>query len=135
MEFYEAVRLNALHAVHNKDDDYYLRFIFRWYSKTFHTPLHMVDDLPLIDVITAYYEEMYEKMDEDALIQEKYKSSMTPEEWAEKLRKEEEEDLAFMETMMSKQKVENVKTPLPKMEIVEVPKEEGFSLSFADVPI
>ena len=56
MDIFEAVKLNALESVVNPDSEYYLRFMFRWYSKTFHTPLHMVPDLPLVEVLTAYYE-------------------------------------------------------------------------------
>jgi hypothetical protein len=135
MDIYEAVKINALNAVVNPDEEYYLRFIFRWYSKTFHTPLHLIPDLPVIDILTAYYEELYEKMEKDDLAHEKLKSSMTPEEWAEKLKNEEMDDLAFMETIMSKNKVDSVKVPEQKNIVPVPPMDEGFSLSFGDVPI
>lgn len=134
MDIYEAVKINALHSVLKPDEEYYMRFIFRWYSKTFHTPLHLVPDLPVIDVLTAYYEDMYEKMEEGDLAQERIKSSMSAEEWAEKLKNEEMDDLAFMETIMSKKKVESIKAPeLRKEPLPEL--DEGFALSFGDVPI
>jgi hypothetical protein len=134
MDIYEAVKINALHSVIKPDEEYYMRFIFRWYSKTFHTPLHLVPDLPVIDVLTSYYEDMYEKMEEADLIQERIKSSMSAEEWAEKMKNEEMDDLAFMETIMSKKKVESIKAPMLKKEALPE-LDEGFALSFGDVPI
>jgi len=40
--------------------DYNLRRIFREYSKLFHTPLHVVHELPIEFVIQAWLEEHYE---------------------------------------------------------------------------
>jgi hypothetical protein len=134
MDIFEAVKINALQSVVNPDSDYYLRFMFRWYSKTFHTPLHVVPDLPLIDVLTAYYENMYENMKEEDLYEEKLRSSMTPEEWADKLKQEEMDDLAFLEAFQSKKKVEDVRLREGKKELVPN-MEDGFALSFGDVPI
>lgn len=51
------------------DSDYELRQIFRWYSKTFSTPLHQVVELPLEDVLRAWYEEEFEGMKEEDLEQ------------------------------------------------------------------
>lgn len=47
------------------DGDYFLRRIFRWYSKTFATPLHAVYELPLDDILTHYWESQYEDMEDD----------------------------------------------------------------------
>jgi hypothetical protein len=58
----KAARLLALKSVLNPDEDYYLRRVFRWYSRTFHTPLHVVPDLPLEDILEAYYEHVYEEI-------------------------------------------------------------------------
>lgn len=134
MEIIEAVKINALNSVLNPDPEYQLRYMFRWYSKTFFTPLHMVPDLPLVEVLTAYFESSYENMKEDELAEEKLKNSMTPEEWAEKLKQEEMDDLAFLETMRTKQKLEDLKVKEAKKELVP-PQDEGFALSFGDVPI
>ena len=43
------------------------RSVARWYSKTFATPLHEVEDLPRLDIIQAYFEEHYENMNEGEL--------------------------------------------------------------------
>jgi hypothetical protein len=134
MDIFEAVKINALQSVVNPDSDYQLRSMFRWYSKTFHTPLHVVPDLPLIDVLTAYFESSFENMKDDELAEEKLKSSMTPEEWAERLKQEEMEDLAFLEAFQSKKKVEDVRLKEGKKELISK-QEEGFALSFGDVPI
>lgn len=61
----KALRILALKSVLDPDVDYYYRKIFRWYSKEFHTPLHIVDDLPLEDVLQAYYESRYEDVNND----------------------------------------------------------------------
>lgn len=41
--------------------DYQLRRVFRDYSARFHTPLHVVETLPLEDVLTHYWEAYYEE--------------------------------------------------------------------------
>jgi septal ring factor EnvC (AmiA/AmiB activator) len=63
-----ALRILALKEAVNKQqsNDYQLRSIFRWYSKTFHTPLHLVYNLPELDVLQAYYEDAYEHLSESA---------------------------------------------------------------------
>jgi hypothetical protein len=43
------------------------RKVARWYSKTFATPLHTVDDLPRLDIILAYFSEHYENLEEGEL--------------------------------------------------------------------
>jgi hypothetical protein len=67
MDLIKAIQLRALSNVILDDDDaeYRLRFVFRWYSKAFATPLHQVPDLPLTDVLTAYFEERYESMTDE----------------------------------------------------------------------
>ena len=44
--------------------DFNLRGIKRWYSKNYHTPLHLVDNIPEYDILQAYYEETYSSMDQ-----------------------------------------------------------------------
>lgn len=135
---YEAIKISAIDSVLNKNDDYIIRYIFRWYSKTFHTPLHTVADIPMVDILTSYYEELYEKMEPEELKGERIRSSMTTEEWAERLRQEEMEELAFMEAIQSDKRIGGEK----KIETAPVaqtePAEElgdGFNMSFEDIPI
>lgn len=42
------------------DEAYYLRRLSRWYSKTFSTPLHLVESLPVYVILRAYFEEKFE---------------------------------------------------------------------------
>lgn len=46
------------------DSEAHFRAICRWYSITFHTPLHLVEELPEDDVLVAYYEKTYEDMED-----------------------------------------------------------------------
>lgn len=70
MDLVEAIRLISLRLVVNSqsrksedvDPDYELRKIFRWYSKTFCTPLDRVEELPIVDILSAYFEETYEEL-------------------------------------------------------------------------
>lgn len=69
----EAIRLAALQVVfdsHRKkpkepDPEYFLRRVFRAYSKKFFTPLHEVEELPLDDVLQHFWEEHFEEVGED----------------------------------------------------------------------
>jgi len=65
VNYYEALRLRAMRSVLKPDSDYQIRNVLRWYSKTYHTPLHFVETLPLEAIFTAFYEEQYEKMSEE----------------------------------------------------------------------
>lgn len=62
INYFLALRTIALRDVLMASGEYHLRSVFRWYSRTFHTPLHEVGDLPQEDVLRAYYEEHYEAM-------------------------------------------------------------------------
>ncbi len=55
----------ALANVSDPDSAYFYRYVCRWYSKTFHTPLHLTYGLPSQDIFMAYFEEGYEAMDDD----------------------------------------------------------------------
>lgn len=71
MNIYEAIRFAALRNVVKEGDlDYAMRKIFRWYSKTFHTPLHVVEELPTEYILQHYWESQYEDLDEQKLEQE-----------------------------------------------------------------
>lgn len=72
LDLLRVVRLCAWGAVHHNEDDYYLRHIFRWYSREFHTPLHLVEDLPLVDVLTHFYECQYEELKDEERLQQLY---------------------------------------------------------------
>jgi hypothetical protein len=74
VNLWEALQLSALRDVwfdrNSKaglDPEYRFRKIFRWYSETFSTPLHLVDTLPLEDVVRAWCENEYEEMTDEEL--------------------------------------------------------------------
>jgi HEPN domain-containing protein len=68
LDYYKALRVLALAEVikDNPSAQYSLRRVFRWYSKEFHTPLHIVEELPTHDVLTHYYESHYEGLEDDS---------------------------------------------------------------------
>ena len=66
------------------------RRIFRWYSKNFSTPLHEVADLPLEDVLQAYYEDTYERLDKDQIEPIRARLAETDDDRLRRLEEEEE---------------------------------------------
>jgi hypothetical protein len=62
MDVLEAIQLEALRSVMEDDSEYLLRRIFRWYSATYHTPLHQVEDLPVEYVLQQFFEVNVENM-------------------------------------------------------------------------
>jgi len=62
-----ALRIVAMRNVLADDppNDYTLRHIYRWYSKTFNTPLHVVDTLPRHFILLHYFESNYETLRDD----------------------------------------------------------------------
>jgi hypothetical protein len=68
-----------------------MRQIFRWYSTTYHTPLHLVEDLPLEDVLCHYYEaNICERLEEKERLKEFIERSLeNPEQRNERERQEE----------------------------------------------
>lgn len=66
MDFYKSIKILCLNSVLNPDEEYELRKIFRFYSNKFHTPLDKVADLPLEDVLVAYFESEIEEQKDEA---------------------------------------------------------------------
>lgn len=66
MDLFESIQQQAMLAVVSPDDDAWLRHALRYYSKTFATPLHLVEQLPIEDVLRAFFEDVFEQMDEEA---------------------------------------------------------------------
>jgi hypothetical protein len=67
MDLYHAIRLSAFKAVKDTPPDYTSRYLRRWYSKTFATPLAEVDDILEEDILQHYFEEKFEEMSEEEL--------------------------------------------------------------------
>lgn len=58
----EAIRIRALRAVWRPDHEALMRRIFRWYSEKYHTPLHLVQDLPEEDILQTWFEVQYQEL-------------------------------------------------------------------------
>lgn len=93
MNNFEALNLIALKGAVKPDAQSNLRFILRWYSKTFHTPLHQVGtEVPIEDVWLAFYEERYHGMDRTELQEHIDLALETPEDRRLRLAAEEAEE-------------------------------------------
>lgn len=80
MDLVEAVRMQALLSIEEADFDYTYRKICRWYSFTFHTPLPMVEELPIPLVLQHYFEHTYEQINEHEYERVLNEAIETPEE-------------------------------------------------------
>lgn len=73
-----AIGLLALQSVAAPDMAAQTRHVLRWYSKTFSTPLHVVEQIiPLEDVWQAFFEEKYEALEPEEL-EQAVKDALTP---------------------------------------------------------
>jgi hypothetical protein len=92
--FYKSLRILAMADVLKGEPsaEYSLRKVFRWYSEKFHTPLHIVETLPLDFVMRHHYEAQYESLIEsDSALQEELRDlTMTDEEAIAAARKKDE---------------------------------------------
>lgn len=77
-------------------EDWY-RSICRWFSKNYHTPLPMVEDLPQEYVILHYFEVAYEEMQPIERQEQIQLMLETEEEKAQRLKKEQDLEDAFMQ--------------------------------------
>lgn len=118
---------------------YSIRQIFRWYSKTFHTPLHQVADIPLYDVIQAYYESSFESMEEEDFKKEIHELAMSKEEkeafhFAEDAEEYSlkllEQELAAAQEKAPQKTVESIAVNKPIEPKIEVPE---IKMSFLDL--
>jgi hypothetical protein len=103
VDHHKAIRIRALAAVRRQDYDYHLRYVFRWYSRSFATPLHVVEALPLDDVLETFFECLYEHMDEHRLEDERRELMETDE---EARRRRLAEDIAEAEDLEFQRKTE-----------------------------
>jgi hypothetical protein len=101
MNVFEALSLRALRGVVSPTAESNQRYVMRWYSKTFHTPLHEVANLPIEDVWLAFYEERYSALEPQELKEEIALALETPEQKAEREAQEAQE--AFSEAQFLKQ--------------------------------
>jgi hypothetical protein len=87
VSIWEDSRLLALKDVLTGTAEYQHRRILRWYSRTFATPLHDVEQLPLEYVLQHYYESFWEKAEPEELEEARVDALKTPEDrWEEQMR-------------------------------------------------
>src|ERR1700690_4567872 len=98
MGWVQDIKILAAHAVVNKDQDYLLRNLVRWYSAKFATPLHEVEELPFEDVLQTYYEVQYEEMNEPELEMDIKELIEDEAKLKERQRKEDEDEADDFET-------------------------------------
>lgn len=73
INYFDAIQLisldNTLKLKNNKPTsrEYDFNRIFRGYSRKFYTPLHVVYTLPLHQVLTAYFDDLFENMENEDL--------------------------------------------------------------------
>lgn len=86
MSIWEDSRLLALKDVLVGTAEYQHRRILRWYSRTFSTALHDVEQLPLEYVLQHYYESFWEKAEAEEIEEARLDALKTPEErWDEQM--------------------------------------------------
>jgi len=132
MNHYDGLQLLALRAVMKPDGEARLRGICRWYSKTYNTPLHMVEDLPEDEVLTAYFETIYEEMDDEDRTRILEQLLETDEQKRERQRAkdaEEAEAFEFSRRLAAEEKQRQAKE---KIADVQVEKKKPSMLSAAD---
>lgn len=131
-------------AVLEEDQEYQLRHIFRWYSRNFNTPLYQVEELPLVEVLQAWYECQYESIVHDETREEELlKELLDLSENEEQRRKREmeterklDDDEQFAKTVEEAEPPPTKKDPGTMQELVEevksrqdmdIPKRKKFS--------
>jgi hypothetical protein len=73
INYYDAIQLISLNNLLNlqadkpTDKEYDLNRIFRIYSKKYSTPLHVVRTLPIHDILTAYFDDLFEDLEPERL--------------------------------------------------------------------
>ena len=126
MDTLEAIQLEALRAVMEEDAEYLVRRILRWYSSTYHTPLHTVEDLPLEYVLQQFFEVNIEGMTK---AQRKKLALELAETKEEKLAREKAEsglsDEAFLRRIKRKEKKAAAKRKAREQEQRKRMEEEG----------
>lgn len=98
----QAICLDSLLAVIEAGDEYQTRRILRWYSREFHTPLHVAEELPLEDILRAFFECQFETLTPKKQLERAAELTETAEETATKealARAAEAEDDDFMDAL------------------------------------
>jgi hypothetical protein len=104
VEYYAALQLSAMEAVVRPSRESFERYVCRWYSREFSTPLQEVLGIPLEEILQAYYEDNYEKMTEEDREAEIERLLETDQEREERAQQEEKADRAGDELALNLEK-------------------------------
>lgn len=126
-----AIRLQALRTILSPewDSEYGVRRLYRWYSKTFFTPLAQALEVPFEDVLRAFWEDKYESLSEEELEEERqlllesdearrkreyddYRGRVEDEVWAKQV-EEEERAKAAKAQLPDQKKIDPALAPKP----------------------
>lgn len=80
-------------VINGTDLEYQLRSICRWYSKSFSVPLPQVSEIPIDEVLLAYYESKYEEMEPEDLEKERQRLKLSESEQRKLLAQDEQAEL------------------------------------------
>lgn len=90
MDLYRAIRLLAMRSVIRPSQADLVDRIYRWYSRTYFTPLEAAYEIPQEEVLRIYFEDRYLEMKELELEQEKAELLETEEDRQARILQEEE---------------------------------------------
>jgi primosomal protein N' len=116
--YYKYLQLKALDSVFNPNDLYLQRKICRWYSKEYNTPLKQVLVMAFDEVLTHYYENQFENIPHNDLI------DMLVDDHLPDVSSEEDEDIEEWVEDLELEQAENLKK-----------KEKRQSLNNPTVPV
>jgi len=110
-ELIRAIRILAVQSVEDASDEDVYAKVCRFYSKEFNTPLHMVEELDPIYVLTHFFQHRYEQLsngeDNDKLRYEREKALLLWPEDVEKRQRDDEEWVRQLEQEMLAQQQGN----------------------------
>ena len=92
MNPFDAIRTIAMRDVVEGTSAYNIRYILRWYSKTFYTPLRDAEMIPLNDVFCHFFESRYEEMSEEDREAEIFDLLLSEDEKDKQLKEQEAEE-------------------------------------------
>ncbi len=125
----EAVALRDVYFSRTKrlgaSDDFHIRRILREYSQKFHTPLHVVYDLPLDFVVRAWLEEFYEDCTEEVMLKEINVAIKPLAQLMEERRREDEMDA---DTWLAQEDIRRSESAVKKIEDAVRSLTQGLSM-------
>lgn len=129
MSLYDDIKVIAFRDVTQNTPEYRLNYIYRWYSKTYHTALHEVYSIPFHDIVKVFFEERFEGMTEEEREETRRELLMTEEEREAAERISEKEEVV-MESVMKQalEKVKEVEKYIPPPPKPLVPEQDMQSL-------